>query len=255
MRPLAAFLAIALPLAPFAFYLGFSTFPEGLIIALMALTFLMGFVAVLRRTRVGLAGLFSALASAGLAVLGGGYVPYLAHVELGTFAAGSGPLLGLSVSAALYGHYMGNVYEGTSRLSGTLKKMNYERSDLRELDKMALWSAAMGAGALLLSYGLYLALSAARVYVIGNSLLALAVFLVIYGIAMATVRRHVESGEVEQNGRRGAIWKGTRNQVVDKGALRVVFSCHRRHGSRGTAARERRGSSRSGDELGSGGHG
>ncbi|MGC8670966.1 MAG: hypothetical protein ACP5SK_04075 [Thermoprotei archaeon] len=238
MRPLAALLAVVLPLAPFVFYLDFSTFPEGFIIGLMALTFLMGFVAVIRRTRVGLAGLFSALVSAGLAMLGGGYVPYLAHVELGAFSASSAPLLGLSVSAALYGHYMGNVYEGASRLSGTLKKMNYESSDLRELDKMALWSAAIGAGVLLLSYGLYVVLSTARVYAIGSSLLALAVFLVIYGIAMASVRRHVEGEGVEQNGRGNsrALRKGAWNSVTYKGALRVVISCNWRHGDRGPVA-------------------
>ncbi len=196
MRPIAALLSLLLPLAPFVFLLQFSSYPGGLVIALMAITSLIGLVSVVKRKRAGLAGLFSAMISSVLAMLGSGYIPYLAHFSLGSFAEGSASLFGMSVAASLYGHYMGNVYESTTRLSATFAKMKYEQMDIRELDKMAMWSAGVGVVAFAISCGLYLLMNGVSFGSAFSSLIMLAIFLTIYGFVITAVRRHTQGGEL-----------------------------------------------------------
>ncbi|MGC8601802.1 MAG: hypothetical protein ACP5LS_05230 [Thermoprotei archaeon] len=188
MRSLAAFLALALPITPFMYYLYFSSFPAGLIKGLSAATLLIGSLSLIRRKRLGAAGMFSAFTSSTLAMFGSGYLPALVHLQIGTFSPAWQWLLGLTISLSLLGQFMGNVYDTASRLSSTLRRSAYERSDVRELNKLVLWSAGASSGILAVSFVTFEAMSSLRVFFLSNALLALLVFVTVYGLFILVIR-------------------------------------------------------------------
>ena len=209
--------SLLLAFAPFLTLSELSTYPQGLVWALSALTALIGAYGFIRGKGIGMAGMFSAIASSVMLVLGSGFVPYLTKFSLGSIPEAFSPYVGFSVAVATYGHFLGNAYESANRLSKRLGKMGYDAADMSQVGTMNLLIALVGAGLLAVSVLIYVVMELAPLGLIKNSLLALALFLVGYGIAMALARRRAQAGvptEVGSSGDYDSLYAGSTVQLV-----------------------------------------
>ena len=192
LRLVSGFIAAVLPLGPFVVYLTDSSYSPALVIFLMAVTGLLAAYGLAASSRAGAAGLFSMIISSLLLMFGTGYIPYLAGFSLGSVSATGLVWLGISIAGSVYAYFLGNAYHSVTRLSRTLKRMNYEEHDIAELGKLNSSMIAVGAGLLAISVLAYEVIAYVRLTLLKNSLLALVVFLGGYAFIMIAVRRRAQ---------------------------------------------------------------
>jgi len=158
----------------------------------MAVTGLLAAYGLVTSSRAGSAGLFSMITSSLLLMFGTGYIPYLTTFSLGSLSGTGQVWLGISIAGSVYAYFLGNTYQSVTRLSRTLRRMNYQEEDIAELGKLNSSMIAVGAVFLATSALVYEAITYVRLTLPKNSLLTLVVFLVGYALIMIVVRKRAE---------------------------------------------------------------
>ncbi len=187
MRAASGALAVILPLAPFAVYATMTDYSRPIIYAFMAITAALGAIGIARGRGTGRAGIFSAFSSMVLLALSTGYIPYALHISFGYVGGQSLRWLALSVALSVYAHFLGSVYDATTRVAGRMKEMGYGSEGLRELDAANAVVIGVGAGLLGASFLLTLAMEVPRLVSLAP-LTALLVFVMVYLAAMIMAR-------------------------------------------------------------------
>ncbi len=189
MRALSATLALILPLTPYVVFMTMTDYSRLFIYVFMGITAIMGVVGLARGRGLGRAGLFSAFSSMVLLALAMGYIPYTAHVALGTVGEPALRFLALSISLSIYAYFLGSVYEASNRMARRMRELGYGVEGFRELDVTN--AIVIGIGAALLGVSFIITLLMEFIKLISLApLMALLIFIIVYLIAMVIARVH-----------------------------------------------------------------
>ena len=189
MRAVSAVLSVLLSLMPFVVLITMTNYSRLPIYVFMGITVVLGIMGLIRGRGLGKAGLFSAFSTMALTLLSMGYIPYTAHVALGTINETTLKWLALAISLSIYAYFLGNVYESSNRLAKRMRELGYGVEGLRELDLMNAIVIGVGAIAVGASLALTLLMDALRMMILAP-FTALLMFIIIYLVIVIVARTH-----------------------------------------------------------------